>query len=173
MSEGRGEGPGPSPTERAEEQLNRWGQTIGRVASMVGMRVVRVAAFAREEAEDMWAEAQDMRHRQTSGVEPGGGTGASQREAGQQQAESKQDTEPGGEVKTGDHVGAAGRKEGEPEAASGHSAEPNKEGEVIIKATGAAVSRAGESGIDLREVEGSGSGGQITEEDVRKAEGKS
>ena len=124
MNEGRSEGSGPSATERAEEQLNRWGQTLGRVASMVGMRVARVAAFAREEAEDMWAEAQDMRHRQISdGAESSEGSGASQREGGEQKAESKQDAEPGGEIKTGAYAGAAGRKKEEPEAASERSAE--------------------------------------------------
>jgi len=81
MSERRGEGSEPTPTERAEEQLNRWGETVGRVAAMVGMRVVRAAAFAREEAEDMWAEAQAIRHRQTSAAEPSEETSSSQREA--------------------------------------------------------------------------------------------
>src|SRR5919199_810648 len=61
MSEGRGESSRRPATERADEFLNRAGWTVGFFGSMIGMRLARVAAFAREEAEDMWAEAQSIR----------------------------------------------------------------------------------------------------------------
>ena len=61
MSEDQGQGSKRSATERADEILNRAGWTAGLFASMIGMRLARIAAFAREEAEDMWAEAQSMR----------------------------------------------------------------------------------------------------------------
>ncbi len=50
-----------SPTERAEEALARLEQRVGPWASNVRLRVLRLAARAREEAEDMWAEAQAIR----------------------------------------------------------------------------------------------------------------
>lgn len=52
-----------SPTERADELLGRAGQTVGMFASLAGYRVARIAAFAREEIEDMWADAQSLRSR--------------------------------------------------------------------------------------------------------------
>jgi hypothetical protein len=64
MSEGSGEGSGasstrdgaePSEVRRAEELIEQWGQQVGVLLS-------RVTARAREEAEDIWAEAQNIRH---------------------------------------------------------------------------------------------------------------
>lgn len=58
----------PSPRlapERAEAILDEWGQRIGRSASLTGRRLRKVAARAREEAEDILAEAQHIR--QTDG----------------------------------------------------------------------------------------------------------
>lgn len=51
-----------SATERADELLEIFGQRLGRllIASAHGAR--RLAALAREEAEDMWAEAQGIAH---------------------------------------------------------------------------------------------------------------
>lgn len=48
-------------TERAEELLDRVGTGLGQVASLAGPRIRRLAALAREEAEDIWAEAQHIR----------------------------------------------------------------------------------------------------------------
>lgn len=47
--------------ERAEVLLTEWGQRLGAFASTVGSSVQKAAARAREEAEDIWAEAQAMR----------------------------------------------------------------------------------------------------------------
>lgn len=60
---------GRSPTERAEELLDRAGQTAGFFAANVGWRVARFAARAREEAEDMLAEAQYVREEMRSATE--------------------------------------------------------------------------------------------------------
>ncbi len=161
MGEGRGEGSRRPATERADELLNRAGWTAGLFASMIGMRLARIAAFAREEAEDMWAEAQSVRR--SHSVEPDGdlevrasrGTDVSRPEA-----ESKRDAEPDGEVRT-------------ETAAEAQKPESGSDGEAI-KATETARRRAEELGVDLREIEGTGSGGQITARDVRnKAQAKS
>jgi hypothetical protein len=61
MAEGRGRDSKRPAKERADELLTRVGWTVGLFASMAGRRIASGAAFAREEAEDMWAEAQDMR----------------------------------------------------------------------------------------------------------------
>lgn len=47
--------------ERAEVLLNEWGRRLGSFAATVGSSVQKAAARAREEAEDIWAEAQAMR----------------------------------------------------------------------------------------------------------------
>jgi len=52
-------------TERAEELADRMGQSLGHAAILVGLRIRRMAALAREEAEDMWAEAQSIGRRDT------------------------------------------------------------------------------------------------------------
>jgi hypothetical protein len=52
--------------ERAEEVVDRLGQRAGEIGSQVGQCVLRLAARAREEAEDIWAEAQSMRRREQS-----------------------------------------------------------------------------------------------------------
>ena len=60
---GREQGTRP-PRERAEEVVDRLGQRAGQIGSEVGQRLLRLAARAREEAEDIWAEAQSMRRRE-------------------------------------------------------------------------------------------------------------
>ncbi|MBA2443538.1 MAG: E3 binding domain-containing protein [Rubrobacter sp.] len=60
MSDRRDEEP-RSATERADELLDRTGQTVGAFASLAGHHVARIASFAREEVEDLWAEAQTVR----------------------------------------------------------------------------------------------------------------
>ena len=50
-------------TDRAEESLDRAGEQIGLFAAAVGHRVRRSVALAREEAEDVLAEAQSLRYK--------------------------------------------------------------------------------------------------------------
>ncbi len=54
---------GRASTERAEELMDRIGQRVGYIASLADLRVRKMAALAREEAEDIWAEAQSI-HRE-------------------------------------------------------------------------------------------------------------
>ncbi len=42
--------------------VDRMGESVGHLASLAGWRILRAAAFVREEAEDVWAEAQSVRH---------------------------------------------------------------------------------------------------------------
>lgn len=48
-------------TERAEETLDQIGERLGAFAALVGHRLRKAAALAREEAEDILAEAQSLR----------------------------------------------------------------------------------------------------------------
>lgn len=48
-------------TERAEELVDRMARGVGYLVSFVGLRVLKGASLAREEAEDIWAEAQSLR----------------------------------------------------------------------------------------------------------------
>ena len=52
--------------ERAEELVDRMGQRAGAFVSLAGLRVRKLAARAREEAEDVWAEAQSVRQAKRS-----------------------------------------------------------------------------------------------------------
>ncbi len=57
---------GRPAVERAEELVDRLGERTGALASLAGLRIRKLAARAREEAEDVWAEAQSVRHRKQS-----------------------------------------------------------------------------------------------------------
>ena len=61
MTEMQDEKPARPAMERAEELVDRVGRRVGPLASLVGLRLLRVAALAREAAEDIWAEAQSAR----------------------------------------------------------------------------------------------------------------
>ena len=61
MSEAHNDTAGPSAEERAEEFVDRMGQRLSQVASLVALRLLKAAALVREEAEDVWAEAQSIR----------------------------------------------------------------------------------------------------------------
>ncbi len=61
MTETRDEKPSRPAMERAEELVDGVGRRVGPVASLVGWRLLQVAALAREAAEDIWAEAQSAR----------------------------------------------------------------------------------------------------------------
>jgi hypothetical protein len=49
------------PTARAEALVDGVAGSIAAVASVAGRRLRKAAALAREEVEDMWAEAQQIR----------------------------------------------------------------------------------------------------------------
>ena len=49
---------------RAEETMDRLGERLGVFAASLSHRLRKAAALAREEAEDVWAEAQDVRSKQ-------------------------------------------------------------------------------------------------------------
>lgn len=63
MADPRDVRPVPPAMERAEEVVDRAGQWAGPLVSLVGLRILRVAALAREAAEDIWAEAQSAREK--------------------------------------------------------------------------------------------------------------
>jgi hypothetical protein len=48
-------------TRRAEEMIDRMGERIGHYAAQLGHHLLRFTARAREEVEDIWAEAQNIR----------------------------------------------------------------------------------------------------------------
>ena len=171
MDENKDDSPRRPATERAEELLTRAGQTAGIFASLVGRRVARVAAFAREEVEDMWAEAQSIRQQApdtetNQGVESRAseGTDVSEREAEEEKPEKSSERDGGASAAT--DAGTTTETE-EPKPESGQDAEPDEEAENI-KATPTARRRAEELGVDLQEVEGTGAEGQITVNDVKK-----
>jgi hypothetical protein len=62
-----------SATRRAEEMLNGMGERLNQLVSLAGPRVRKLAALAREEAEDIWAEAQHVRTANDRS-QPGSGT---------------------------------------------------------------------------------------------------
>ncbi len=53
-------------TERAEELVDRAARGAGYLVSFVGLRLLRGASLTREEAEDIWAEAQNLRRERQS-----------------------------------------------------------------------------------------------------------
>ena len=55
------EGGGDETMRRAEEVIDRVADRVGQFTSYLGRQVLRLGARAREEAEDMWAEAQSIR----------------------------------------------------------------------------------------------------------------
>lgn len=52
---------GRQPMERAEDLVNQASERTNRVFTIASLRTRQMLARAREEAEDMWAEAQDIR----------------------------------------------------------------------------------------------------------------
>ena len=53
-------------TQRAEEIVDALGQRVGALTSAAGFALLKFAARAREEAEDIWAEAQSIRRNDRS-----------------------------------------------------------------------------------------------------------
>lgn len=62
MSEPQHEHPQGTPAARAEILVDQWGERVGKFLSGAGYQLRKAAARAREEAEDIWAEAQTIRH---------------------------------------------------------------------------------------------------------------
>jgi hypothetical protein len=54
-----------SEMERAEEMVDRLAERVSHFTSVWGRKLLRLAARAREEAEDIWAEAQSIRRGET------------------------------------------------------------------------------------------------------------
>ena len=48
--------------EKADQLVGQLEQRIGHFTSLISLQVLKAAARMREEAEDMWAEAQSIRH---------------------------------------------------------------------------------------------------------------
>jgi hypothetical protein len=62
----------PRPVmERAEQMADRIGERIGYFASLIGRKIVQLASRTREEAEDIWAEANEIRRRRRGEQESG------------------------------------------------------------------------------------------------------
>jgi pyruvate/2-oxoglutarate dehydrogenase complex dihydrolipoamide acyltransferase (E2) component len=168
MDEERHDAPRRPATERADELLSRVGQTAGIFASLIGMRVARVAAFAREEAEDMWAEARTMRQ-QTAEA---GTNGDVRSKVSEDTDVSERPRSDAGEREPGEDSETDGEAESTTPEVEEQETEQHVEsnGEVDdIKATGPARRRAEELEVDLEEVEGTGLKGLITIYDVTKA----
>ena len=66
MTEDQDGRPRRPATERAEDLVDRMGESVISFASLAGWRMLQVAAFVREEAEDVWAEAQSVRRAQSA-----------------------------------------------------------------------------------------------------------
>jgi hypothetical protein len=62
----------PPPMERAEFLVDQFGVRLGRWTNAAGDWLQRAWARTREAGEDIWAEAQDMRHRNNVGIGPAG-----------------------------------------------------------------------------------------------------
>ncbi len=62
----------PPTMRRAEEMADRLGARISHYAGIVGHKLLVWGARAREEMEDIWAEAQDVRRRWQAGPAPQG-----------------------------------------------------------------------------------------------------
>lgn len=87
------EAPNPPPAmERAEYLVDQLGTRLGQWTGTAGDRLQRLWARAREEGEDIWAEAQDIRHRNGVGVGPAGR--AASATEGESAAASAAPTEP-------------------------------------------------------------------------------
>lgn len=61
MSQSPEERPGSAPTERAEVLVDQLGARLGQWFTAANHQVRKMTALAREEAEDIWAEAQSIR----------------------------------------------------------------------------------------------------------------
>ncbi len=148
-------------TERAEELVDRATRGASYLASLAAMHLMRGASLAREEAEDIWAEAQSLRRREGQGDEPDAGG---------------EDVAVPGEVRRAATTAAGTAQQAAQQA--GHVVEVAAEAarrkaeelglvETPIKVAEAARRKAEELGVALAGLQGTGTGGQITVEDVK------
>jgi pyruvate/2-oxoglutarate dehydrogenase complex dihydrolipoamide acyltransferase (E2) component len=72
VSEDRNERPDQPAMERAEELVDRLAQGAGYLVSVAGYKLLKGASLAREEVEDIWAEAQNTRREWQSAAGSGG-----------------------------------------------------------------------------------------------------
>jgi hypothetical protein len=149
------------------------GQTAGIFASLVGMRVARIAAFAREEAEDMWAEARSLRQQATE-AETNGDVTSKASEGVDVSERSRSESEEGEPEKS---IGSEGEEgtvvttstDTMPEAESKQDAEAGQEaktGDYAIKPgdyVGAAGSKPEEPNAEFDEIEASNTSGRRAE----------
>jgi pyruvate/2-oxoglutarate dehydrogenase complex dihydrolipoamide acyltransferase (E2) component len=152
-------------TERAEELVDRAARGASYLASLAAMHLMRGASLAREEAEDIWAEAQSLRYRERQRVEPDAGGGDVVAPDVQQAATAATDTVRNAAQKAAASAGSL--VEGATEAAR-RKAEELGLMETPIRVTEAARRKAEELGVALAGLQGTGAGGQITVEDVKK-----
>jgi pyruvate/2-oxoglutarate dehydrogenase complex dihydrolipoamide acyltransferase (E2) component len=171
MSEEQGQSTKRPATERADELLDRVGWTAGLFGSMIAMRLTRVAAYAREEAEDLWAEAQSIRRQngEDLGQTATKVADTAREKAGQAAEGVKQGFAPSGEAETGAATSGASAA-GAPSGVEETGRDAGRDGGAeVINATETARRRAEELGVDLSKVEGTGTHGKIIASDVEKA----
>jgi len=58
------EGQADERMARAEQMVDQLAEKVGRFTSVLGRRILWLGARLREEAEDIWAEAQSIRRRE-------------------------------------------------------------------------------------------------------------
>ena len=153
-------------TERAEELVDRATRGASYLASLAAMHLMRGASLAREEAEDIWAEAQSLRYRERQGVEPDEGGGDVETPNVQQAATVAADTVQNVVQQAAASAGSV--VEGATEALRGKAEEMGLMETPTIRVTEAARGKAEELGVALAGLQGTGTGGQITVEDVKK-----
>ena len=152
-------------TERAEELVDRATRGASYLASLAAMHLMRGASLAREEAEDIWAEAQSLRYRERQDAEPNAGGGDVVAPDVQRAA-----TVAAGTVQNAAQQAAASAGsvvEGATEAVR-RKAEELGVMETPIRITEAALRKAEEMGVTLVGLQGTGAGGRITVEDVKR-----
>ena len=152
-------------TERAEELVDRATRGASYLASLAAMHLIRGASLAREEAEDIWAEAQSLRYRERQDAEPNAGGGDVVAPDVQRAA-----TVAAGTVQNAAQQAAASAGsvvEGATEAVR-RKAEELGVMETPIRITEAALCKAEEMGVTLVGLQGTGAGGRITVEDVKR-----
>ena len=152
-------------TERAEELVDRATRGASYLASLAAMHLIRGASLAREEAEDIWAEAQSLRYRERQDAEPDVGGGDVVAPDVQQAANVATGTVQNAAQQAAASAGSV--VEGATEAVR-RKAEELGVMETPIRITEAALCKAEEMGVTLVGLQGTGAGGRITVEDVKR-----
>ncbi len=165
MTEDQGDRSSRAATARAEELVDRLGESVGHLASLAGWRLLKVAALAREEAEDVWAEAQSLRHtqgapRQAQDAEPAGVAETVAATDMARRTAEKLNVGLRGVIQSVERGMQSTRRQEQ-------GAEPAGVAQTI-QATDVARRVAEELNVDLREVRGTGVNGRITAGDVKR-----